>query len=68
MRKFAVAVGVAALLCAGNMALAEPAQVDYESMTLEEVKALAAISQVALGFIAFAIGTYENPRYFSTTI
>lgn len=41
MRKFMIAAGVAALLCAGSMAMAEPAQVNYESMTLEEVKALA---------------------------
>lgn len=38
MRKIAIAAGVAALLCVRVMA--EPAQVDYESMTLEEVKAL----------------------------
>ena len=36
-----IAAGIAALLCAGSMAMAEPAQVNYESMTLEEVKALA---------------------------
>ena len=41
MRKIAIAAGVAALLCVGSVAMAEPAQVDYESMTLEEVKALA---------------------------
>lgn len=41
MRKIAIAAGVAALLCVGSVAVAEPAQVDYESMTLEEVKALA---------------------------
>ena len=41
MRKFMIAAGIAALLCAGSMAMAEPAQVNYESMTLEEVKALA---------------------------
>ena len=41
MRKVAIAAGVAALLCVGSVAVAEPAQVDYESMTLEEVKALA---------------------------
>lgn len=41
MRKFIIAAGVAALLCAGSMAMAEPAQVNYGSMTLEEVKALA---------------------------
>ena len=39
MRKIAIAAGVAALLCVGSVAMAEPAQVDYESMTLEEVKA-----------------------------
>ena len=37
MRKIAIAAGVAALLCVGSVAMAEPAQVDYESMTLEEV-------------------------------
>ena len=32
MRKFMIAAGVATLLCAGSMAMAEPAQVNYESM------------------------------------
>ena len=40
MRKFMIAAGVATLLCARSMAMAEPAQVNYESMTLEEVKAI----------------------------
>ena len=39
MRKIAIAAGVAALLCVGSVAVAEPAQVDYESMTLEEQRA-----------------------------
>ena len=30
MRKIAIAAGVAALLCVGSVAMAEPAQVDYE--------------------------------------
>ena len=30
MRKIAIAAGVAALLCVGSVAVAEPAQVDYE--------------------------------------
>ena len=41
MRKSMIAATVAMLFCLGSAAIAEPAQVNYESMTLEEVKALA---------------------------
>ena len=41
MKKWMLLAIVAAIICVSGMAIAEPAQVDYDSMTLEEVKMLA---------------------------
>ncbi len=41
MKRMIILAAAVALLCAASLVMAEPAQVDYESMTIEEVRLLA---------------------------